>query len=57
MNVGRLEELINDSEKINNKGGLPRDEWILFQLTHINLSLATIADCLRKGDEKDEQHD
>ncbi len=55
--MGRLEELINDSEKINNKGGLPRDEWILFQLTHINLSLATIADCLRKGDEKDEQHD
>lgn len=55
--MGRLEELISGAENINNKGGAPKDEWIQFHLTHINLSLAIIADCLRKGDEKDEQHD
>lgn len=55
--MGRLEELIRSVENINKNGGVPKDEWIQFQLTHINLSLATIADCLSKGDEKDEQHD
>lgn len=55
--MSRLEELISGAENINNKGGAPKDEWIQFHLTHINLSLAIIADCLRKGDEKDERKD
>lgn len=55
--MGRLEELTKDLKKVNDNGGYTKDDWILFFLTHINVSLATIADCLRKGDEKDEQHD
>lgn len=51
--MGRLEELTNDIEKLNDNGGNTRNEWILFLLTQINISLATIADCLSKGGEQD----
>lgn len=54
MNVGRLEELTNDIEKLNDNGGNTRNEWILFLLTQINISLATIADCLSKGGGQEE---
>ena len=51
--MGRLEELTNDLKKINDNGGYTRDDWILFWLTHINLSLATIADCLSEKGKQD----
>lgn len=58
--MSRLEELMNNLEKINDKGGYTKDDWILFDLMHINVSLAIIADCLSekgkqdKGGEQDE---
>lgn len=58
--MSRLEEVTNELEKNNDKGGNTRDEWILFFLAHINISLATIADCLSEkasrtgGGEQDE---
>ena len=50
--MSRLEKLMNDLEEINDNGGYTKDDWILFLLTHINVSLATIADCLSKGGEQ-----
>lgn len=50
--MNRLEELTNKLKTINDNGGYTKDDWILFHLTHINLSLAAIADCLsEKGNQ------
>lgn len=51
--MGRLEELTNDLKTICENGRNTRDDWMLFFLTHINVSLATIADCLSEKDKQD----
>lgn len=53
--MSRLEELTNDLEKSNDNGGNTRDDWILFFLTHINVSLAIIADCLSEKGKQDKE--
>lgn len=51
--MSRLEELTNDLKKICDNGGYKKDDWILFFLTHISISLATIADCLSEKGKQD----
>ena len=51
--MGRLEELTNDLKTICENGRNTRDDWMLFFLTHINVSLATIADCLSEKGKQD----
>lgn len=55
--MGRLEKLTNDLEEINDNGGYSKDNWILFFLTNINVSLATIADCLSEKGKQDKGGD
>ncbi len=51
--MGRIEELTQDLKKICDNGGYKKDDWILFFLTHISVSLATIADCLSEKCKQD----
>lgn len=46
--MSRRDEFLNGLNKTNRNGGVPADEWQMFLLTDIALSLATIADTLKE---------
>ena len=49
--MSRYSELRKGLEATNQNGGVSRDEWYMFLLTDMAVSLAVIADQL-KGDQK-----
>ena len=48
--MSRLNDLQEAIANQNSKGGIPSDKWMVFLLTDIALSLATIADAMTKED-------
>ena len=46
--MSRRDEFLNGLNKTNRNGGVSADEWQMFLLTDITLSLATIADALEE---------
>ena len=48
--MSRLNDLQEAIANQNSKGGIPSDKWMVLLLTHISLSLATIADAMTRKD-------
>ena len=48
--MSRLNDLQEAIANQNSKGGIPSDKWMVFLLTDIALSLATIADAMTRED-------
>lgn len=52
--MSRYKEFTDAIAKQNRQGGVGYEKWIMFILTDIALSLATIADVLTKAEEESE---
>lgn len=54
--MSRLKNLQEACAENNKNGGLNKDQWIMFLLTDIAISLATISDAMTGGGESDENN-
>ena len=52
--MSRLENFQEACAENNKNGGMNKDQWIMFLLTDIAISLATISDAMTDGGESDE---
>ena len=55
--MSRLNDLQEAIANQNSKGGIPSDKWMVFLLTDIALSLATITDAMTREDGESNEAD